>query len=261
MGHGTAALIDGDIVVHRIAAAFDSSAEQTGFGAYQFDAAGALYSAQMMVKRIMDSISADKAVFCLSDRESNFRKSVMPTYKANRTGRKPIIFTELRHMMESWGELEIRVKPGLEADDVMGILATMNTKCLKGYRKVICSIDKDLRTIPGELFNWDKHDSFTGPDVISEAEADMAFMVQILAGDSTDGYAGCPGVGPVKANKILKDAETLEERWQAIVGAYENAGLSSRDAITTARVARILRAGEFDGKTKQPILWNPPEAA
>ena len=258
MEHGTAALIDGDIVIHRVAAAYDTSAKQTGFGLYQFDAAGALHQAQLMVKRIMQGINADKAVFCLSDRESNWRKSVMPHYKANRTGRKPTMFTELRGMMESWGDLTIRCKPGLEADDVMGLLATMETKDLKGYRKVICSIDKDMRTVPGELFNWDKHDSFTGPDEIDEDEAHLAFLVQVLAGDAADGYAGCPGVGPVKAKKLLDGAKTQEEQWRAIVEAYENAGMNSEDALETARVARILRAGEFDGKKRQPILWEPP---
>mgnify|MGYP003859969237 CR=1 FL=1 len=47
-------------------------------------------------------------------------------------------------------EYQAVIYPNLEADDVMGILAT---KPSKGERKIICSIDKDLRQIPGHLYN------------------------------------------------------------------------------------------------------------
>ena len=47
------------------------------------------------------------------------------------------------------------------------------------------------------------------------------------------------------------------ELWAAVVATYEKAKLSEGDALTQARVARILRASDYDFKRKEPILWQP----
>jgi hypothetical protein len=44
---------------------------------------------------------------------------------------------------------------------------------------------------------------------ITEAQADRFHMIQTLTGDVTDGYPGCPGIGPVKAEQILNVRETV----------------------------------------------------
>jgi DNA polymerase-1 len=76
-------------------------------------------------------------------------------------------------------------------------------------------------------------------------------------GDSTDGYSGCPGVGKVKAERLLESLHTPQEMWEAVVAAYEKAGLSEAEAITQARVARILRASDYDFVNKSVKLWSP----
>ena len=58
------------------------------------------------------------------------------------------------------------------------------------------------------------------------------------------------------AEKILKQAEQ-KECWGLIVEAYEKAGLTEEDALVQARVARILRHGEFCTKKEEVNLWNP----
>jgi 5'-3' exonuclease len=142
---------------------------------------------------------------------------------------------------------------GLEADDVLGIFATRDPKA------IICSMDKDMKTIPCNLWN--------GTDLlkVSEAEADYFHLHQTLTGDTTDGYPGCPGIGPVKAAKLL-DApmkpELLTEvrvpaLWKVVVVAFEKAGLTEEDALRQARLARILRDCDWDSKNKEPILWSP----
>ena len=40
--------------------------------------------------------------------------------------------------------------------------------------------------------------------VINEKEANYFHMLQTLTGDPTDGYKGCPNIGKVTAEKILK---------------------------------------------------------
>ena len=87
---------------------------------------------------------------------------------------------------------------------------------------------------------------------ISLEQADRTHLTQALTGDITDGYSGCPGIGPKTAIKVLKEGD-----WIEVVAAYEKVGLTEEDALIQARVARILRHGEYNKKTKEVKLWTP----
>lgn len=97
-------------------------------------------------------------------------------------------------------------QPGLEADDVLGILATHST-LVKG-EKIIVSHDKDLGQIPGLHLNPMSPDE--GVYRIAPAFARRLLAYQVLVGDSTDNYPGRPGCGPVKAEKILEKVQPEE---------------------------------------------------
>ena len=132
--------------------------------------------------------------------------------------------------------------PTLEADDALGIYAT------KHPGNVICSPDKDMRQIPGQLF--DMSDLST----VSEEEGAKWHLIQTLAGDQTDGYAGVPGIG-------IKRAVTLFEEkgytWKAVVEAFDDKDLSEDVALENARLARILQCTDYDPEASEPILWTP----
>ena len=161
--------------------------------------------------------------------------------------RKPIILKAIREwLMEEYGAI---IRPRLEADDAIGIALTSGEH---GDDCIAVSIDKDFDTIPGKHFNWNRKE---GIREVTEKEADHNFFTQALTGDSTDNYPGCPGVGPKKAEKIL---DGVEDYWQAILKAYEKAGLGEDVALTQARLARILRDGEYNNKTNKIRLWRPP---
>lgn len=137
---------------------------------------------------------------------------------------------------------QIRCKPTLEADDVMGILSTKSPG-----KFAIWTDDKDLQTIPGEL--WLKGEKMD----VTEVEADYFHMYQTLVGDTVDNYGGCPSVGAITAERLL--AEGIW--WPAILAAYKAKGLTEDDALVQARCARILRAEDYDFNKKEPILWTP----
>lgn len=138
----------------------------------------------------------------------------------------------------------------LEADDVMGILMTKYPG-----KYILASIDKDLKQIPGQHYNWDK-DEFKE---VSLDEGNLFFYTQVLTGDPTDGYSGCPNIGPKRASKILEIVGDDDEEvmWEAIVRTYEDRGLTEKDALVQARVARILRASDYNFKGKYIKLWTP----
>jgi DNA polymerase-1 len=118
-------------------------------------------------------------------------------------------------------------------------------------RYVMATIDKDLRQIPGIHYNWKKERVLD----VSPRQADYWFYFQVLTGDSTDGYAGCPGIGVRRAERVLEDSDP--DPWACVVAAFESRGLTEEDALVQARVARILRVDDYDFEEAQPILWSP----
>jgi 5'-3' exonuclease len=179
----------------------------------------------------------------------NWRKLVMPTYKQNRSGMaRPLHLSTVRRSLMD--RFDHRVVDGLEADDVLGILATRPTFA----EAVIVSPDKDLLTIPGRHLSPLKAE---GIIVTTEQEADYRWMLQTLMGDTSDGYTGIPRVGPKKAAGLLHGLRTLPAMWRAVVAAYRDAKLSEEIALQTARVARILRTSDYDKRTKEIVLWHP----
>jgi len=246
----TTLLIDGDIVVYRAALGAQEAADfGDGHYALTADLETAKHNLDEILTEYQHKMKADKILIALSDGQ-NFRKEVMPSYKANRKDIQRLLLLKPlgAHVEQTYN---VYIRPTLEADDVLGILAT-NPKIIKG-RKIIVSIDKDLRTVPAWHWNPDKEDE---PVRVGKEAADRFFYTQILTGDPTDGYSGCPKVGKVKAAKLLEDVP-LKEVWGVIVAAYEKAGLDEEAALQTARVARILRHEDYNYKTRRPILWQP----
>tara|TARA_R100000231_G_scaffold138465_1_gene116896 strand:+ start:1112 stop:1888 length:777 start_codon:yes stop_codon:yes gene_type:complete len=192
----------------------------------------------------------DNVVIALSSK-TNFRKELSPLYKFNRKNqRKPLTYSPLKDWFRN--NFKTYEFPYLEGDDTLGILATSD-KFVQG-EKIILTKDKDLRTIPGTVWFMQGHDY----EIISEEDADYFHMMQTLTGDTTDGYPGCPSVGKVTAEKILKDHKgNFEAMWEAVVKRYEMMKLDKKFALLQARLARIIRANEYNFERERPLLWQP----
>jgi len=204
---------------------------------------------RLLLERVdyaVQATGAEDVIIALSDKD-NFRKSILSTYKGNRKAqRKPLCYWRGFEWLQE--EFESHIHPGLEADDVMGLMSN--------DVDFIVSSDKDMATIPNIAIYSPYHDKTIGP--YSEDEADTFWLTQTLTGDNTDGYAGCPKVGAVGARRILDPLRglTLEEKWGAVVEAYTKARKKESDALTQARLARILRPGEYSYATGSAILWS-----
>lgn len=151
----------------------------------------------------------------------NFRDEIAVTvpYKGNRADApKPFWYNEIReYLVNSWGAV---VTDGYEADDALSIRARVlgSTECM------MCSIDKDLWTVPG----WHYHLGNREVSWVSEQEAQVFLARQIVMGDASDNIKGIPKVGPVKAAQIVTDDEVwpLSEAysaWLLYAGEHEGA--------------------------------------
>jgi len=223
---------------------------------------------EMRIKQCVDLAWAHfgvkpQIVMCISPGgNSTFRYDLMPDYKANRVGKaRPILLGDMLKKLEK--EYPTEIWPKLEADDVMGILADGENTC-------IVTNDKDLRQVSTY------HMKLTAPefvDWVDEEDGYKFFLKQVIAGDATDGYYGCPGLGMKKAEKLL---ETKGYTWTTVVEAYESAmspksengvkiesyslELTEEDALLTARMAWILKEEEEYERDELRInYWNPTD--
>lgn len=268
-------LIDADVVAYQCASASEVAIDWgDGYWTWGCDFDEVTTRVDQKIEQYMDELEGDAYRLCLTDSEGNFRLDILPTYKGKRANvKKPLVLKAIREWMIE--ERDAYFRPRLEGDDIMGIFATWSK--VKG-EKVIVSIDKDMKTIPG-LYCRDLESGIVD---VTEEEADYWHLYQTLTGDVVDGYSGCPGVGPIKAKHLLTNVLKLvpyhhelkrgprkgeietrfeeaeaDNLWDVVVSCFHEAGLNERAALQQARVARILRATDYDFKKKEPILWSP----
>lgn len=225
----------------------------------------------------MNVDKVDEFYHTLSMRD-NFRKLIDPSYK-NKGIKKLNSFAnpEIRQFFIDEYEVydkinnpngKVFVGSDLEGDDRIGISATyFYRKYLsQGYNPIIivCSEDKDMRTIPNiYIYNPSNQDFFYN-DYLS---ATKFWLAQILAGDIADNIIKTPK--KIKDNKIQKNGyamktalEFVDERIKKgikktycdIKYLYEMNGMSSQCEIN-AQLLRILTIDFFDHVNQKPILF------
>lgn len=194
---------------------------------------------------IKKKFNADQIVIALSD-SKNFRKTVDPTYKSNRSKtRKPVTYLAAKSWLMK--HFECVIMPELEADDVMGILATDPKETME---TIIVTSDKDLEQIPGKLYKHNK-------DILMTCTAESGLrklLEQSLTGDSVDGYIGLRGVGPVAATNILDGSG---DSFETVVRAYLDKGETIEAATTSINLARMLTYNDWDFESASVRLWEP----
>lgn len=197
------ALIDMDLVCFRCAA----SAENDPINI-------AIYRAEELLDNIISKTNTTEYRAFLSTKD-NFRKTIYPEYKANRTAQKPQHLEALREYAMENMNAEL-AENSLEADDMLGIHQSDET--------IICSLDKDLLQIPGKHFQWEisgkgwnKPDSFVEQ---TEIEGLRLFYEQCLKGDTSDNIKGITGIGKKKAQVLLAKCKTEQEMFDTVRKEY-----------------------------------------
>lgn len=156
------------------------------------------------ISRILALTKASDYEICLSGTD-NFRlkfAKLLP-YKGNRKKDKPVYHQRVRDYIIS--KLNPVVYDTNEADEVMVYLAKKH-----GKNGIICSTDKDLKTIPGVNFNI-KSGKLT---YVSQSESRYNFYLQMLIGDAVDNIPSPYMLGIAKAKAILNkvDIDSISDR-------------------------------------------------
>jgi len=234
-------LIDADFIVYKNCAAVETEVD---FGddviLVTSNFSDALAATNRELTRIKNKFGSFSEMILFFSDSINFRKQILESYKGHRNRKKPCGYKRVINALRE--EYKVIIKPSLEADDAMGVYST------KYPGNCIVSPDKDMRQIPGKLYNLDE--VFT----VKKDEGARWHLIQALAGDQTDGYSGVPGIGVKRATSLFEESGYS---WKTVLKAFTDKGLTEYDAITNARLARILTVDDYDFKNKCPILWTP----
>jgi len=214
-----------------------------------------LRNAKQMVRQILKKIKTrtDGELKLYLTGKNNYRNELatIRPYKGNRAAlHKPYHYEGLRAYLL---ELGAEMVDGREADDQVAIDLA---KYGQWDTTIIASVDKDLRQVPGTLYNWVK-DTF---EDISKQDGLVTFYRQCLTGDVTDNIVGCYKCGEGRAWEVVDETQTEREMYDACLEEFERslerkgcpyAHLSASDALL--EIARLVYL-----QRREDELWQPP---
>ena len=238
-------LVDADFIVYKSCAAAEDEidwGDDVILVTSKFSEA--LKNVTRELERIAINFAANAKMILFFSDSKNFRKKIYPDYKGHRNRKKPCGYRRI--ISELAKSYEVIRMPELEADDAMGIYATANPG------NIIVSPDKDIRQIPGKLYDLKEV-----VDITPEEGMQWHF-IQTLAGDQTDGYSGVPGLGTKRAASLLEESGY---KWSTIVKAFADKGLDEQEALVNAQLARILQYTDYDFIQRTVIPWCPTTAS
>ena len=226
-------LIDGDMLVYRVGFACDEEEERV--------------ATQTMGNYITEMVfdlaeHYDKHRVFLTG-SSNFREEVAVSqpYKGDRPSRKPVHKDALReYLINEWGAT---VSDNKEADDDIAIQAAK-----LDYDCIICSLDKDFKQIPCQLYDYVKKKLTE----VNFEEASLWIYKQALMGDRVDNILGVRGIGPKKADALIDPCKSEVEAFETCLKTYIDNELDRDRLVESLSLLYLLRSEDDKYNVPQP---------
>ena len=235
----TLILIDGSHYMFRAFHAMPSLSNKDG------EPTGAAYGVVNMMRKVLDQYDPSHIAFVFDAKGRTFRDDMYAQYKANR----PPMPEELREQKDPIRELvqalgiPLLEIPGVEADDVIGTLATAAST--QTFRAIISSGDKDLAQLVNEHVTMvnTMDGTVLDPDGVRGkwgVPPERIIDYLTLVGDAVDNVPGVPKVGPKTAVKWL----TLYDHLDGVIAHASEikgkVGESLRDSLDAIPLSKAL---------------------
>ncbi|MDH5728594.1 MAG: DNA polymerase I [Gammaproteobacteria bacterium] len=209
MQHSLLILVDGSSYLFRAYHAMPNFTNSKG------EHTGAIFGVVNMVKRLMRDYPDADIVMVFDAKGKTFRNDLYTEYKAHRPPMPEDLRAQimpLHEILEAMG-LPLIVTPGVEADDVIGTLATQASE--RKQNVIISTGDKDLAQLVDEhvtLINTMTETLMDSNGVKEKFGVPPDRIVDYLAliGDTSDNIPGIPKVGPKTAVKWLETYGDLD---------------------------------------------------
>jgi DNA polymerase-1 len=211
-------IIDGNAILHR---AFHAIPPLT---TPKQEPINAVYGLVSMLLNIIQNLKPDAIVVAFDEKAPTFRQKELPTYQAQR----PPMASELSSQFQkardflSAAKIPVYSKPGYEADDVIGTIASQSKSKYKIDETIIVTGDRDQLQLVDDKLNIKLYMPIAGlinAKLYDEAATKERMGVpptqivdlKSLTGDPSDNYFGVSGIGPKTAINLLQCYVTLKQ--------------------------------------------------
>ncbi|MFA5016520.1 MAG: DNA polymerase I [Methylobacter sp.] len=179
------------------------------------DPTNAIYGVSNMLRKLIADYHSDYITVVFDAPGKTFRNELYDQYKAHRPPMPDdlrVQIAPLHNLIRAMG-LPLIIESGVEADDVLGVLAQHAEQ--QGYDVIISTGDKDMAQLVTEhiiLENTMSNSRMDIQGVIDKFGVRPEQIIDYLAliGDTVDNIPGVPKVGPKTAAKWLEQYSTLE---------------------------------------------------
>ncbi|MGZ8171865.1 MULTISPECIES: DNA polymerase I [Methylobacter] len=179
------------------------------------DPTNAIYGVSNMLRKLIADYHSDYITVVFDAPGKTFRNELYDQYKAHRPPMPDdlrVQIAPLHNLIRAMG-LPLIIESGVEADDVLGVLAQHAEQ--QGYDVIISTGDKDMAQLVTEhiiLENTMSNSRMDIQGVIDKFGVKPEQIIDYLAliGDTVDNIPGVPKVGPKTAAKWLEQYSTLE---------------------------------------------------
>ncbi|PWI33046.1 DNA polymerase I [Vibrio albus] len=169
----------------------------------------AVYGVVNMVRSMMRQFPADRMAVIFDAKGKTFRDDLYPEYKAHRPPMPDDLRCQiepLHNVIRAMG-IPLICTPGVEADDVIGTLATQASAA--GIPVLISTGDKDMAQLVDDnvtLINTMTNVVMDREGVVEKFGIPPELIIDYLAlmGDKVDNIPGVPGVGDKTATALLQ---------------------------------------------------------
>ena len=201
----------------------------------------------------LDEQRYDYVCVAFDVKEKTFRHKMYDAYKAQRKPAPEDFLVQLPLMKEVLSAMGVCCleKPGYEADDVIGTLATEAGR--QGITTYMMTPDKDYGQLVSENVFMYRPKHTGGFEVMGIEQVKAKFDIQStqqvidmlgLMGDASDNIPGCPGVGEKTAQKLINEfgsIENLLEHTDQLKGALKTKVENNREMITFSKFLATIK--------------------
>jgi DNA polymerase-1 len=232
-------LVDGSSYLYRAFHALPPLSNSKG------EPTGAVLGVLNMLNKLIREESPDRVAVIFDAPGRTFRDDLFEQYKAHRPPMPDDLRSQVQPLLDAVAAMGLPLLriPGVEADDVIGTLATQAARA--DYDVLISTGDKDMAQLVGPrigLVNTMSNTRLDRDGVKSKFDVFPEQIIDYLAlvGDSSDNIPGVTGVGPKTAAKWLNQYHTLDSLIANAASVAGKIGENLRQEIPVLELSRKL---------------------
>lgn len=256
---GKLVIIDGNAILHRAFHAMPPLTTKSG------EPINAVYGLISMFLRVIQDLKPDAIAVAFDEKEPTFRHKEFREYQSQRPPTAEDLSSQFEKARDFFKAAKVPIysKPGYEADDVIGTIASKakeDVVVVTGDRDMLQLINDKVRLympVAG-LTNAKLYDAAAAtermgvpPDEIPDYKA--------LVGDPSDNYPGVVGIGPKTAEKLLEKYKNVDNIYAHLSDIEprirQKLEIKKDDAKLFHRLATIVRDVPIDINFEDMEKW------